>query len=319
MAVSLPGDPLPHDPVLYHEIILALQPRDGGFYIDGTVGAGGHSWGLLKESSPGGRLLGLDLDPQALELAAKRLQEFGARAELVKASYTSIPEQVDRLGWGGADGILLDLGISSMQVDTASRGFSFMVDAPLDMRFDPSGTVSAADLVNDLPEKDLADLIYRYGEEHRARRIAKAIVQARPLHSTKELAAVISRAVGGSRGSAGRSSRIDPATLTFQALRIAVNRELESIELALPRAVQVLNPGGRLAVISFHSLEDRLVKQFMRRESQDCICPPRQPACTCGHRASIREIKRRPIVPGEEEVEKNPRSRSARLRIAEKL
>jgi 16S rRNA (cytosine1402-N4)-methyltransferase len=319
MAVSLPGDPLPHDPVLYHEIILALQPRDGGFYIDGTVGAGGHSWGLLNESSPGGRLLGLDLDPQALELAAKRLQEFSARAEFVKASYTSIPEQVDRLGWGGADGILLDLGISSMQVDTASRGFSFMVDAPLDMRFDPSGTVTAGDLVNDLPEKDLADLIYRYGEEHRARRIAKAIVQARPLHSTKELAAVINRAVGGSRGTAGRSSRIDPATLTFQALRIAVNQELQSIELALPRAVQVLNPGGRLAVISFHSLEDRLVKQFMRRESQDCICPPRQPVCTCGHRASIREFKRRPIVPGEEEVEKNPRSRSARLRIAEKL
>jgi 16S rRNA (cytosine1402-N4)-methyltransferase len=317
MADHLSGDLLPHYPVLYNEIIHGLDPFDGGFYVDGTLGAGGHAWGLLKASSPTGRLLGLDLDPRALELARTKLEEFGDRAVLVHGSYTTIPEQLELLGWGRVNGIVLDLGLSSMQLDTPERGFSFQTDAPLDMRFDPTTGQTAADLVNFLSEVELSDLIYRFGEERQSRRIARAIVQARPLHTTRQLAEVIARAVG--RGSAGRSARIDPATLTFQALRIAVNRELESVEQILPRAIQVLEPGGRLAVISFHSLEDRLVKQFMRRESQNCICPPRQPVCTCGHRATIRELIRRPVVPQPAEVNQNPRSRSARLRIAEKL
>jgi 16S rRNA (cytosine1402-N4)-methyltransferase len=310
---------LPHYPVLYNEIIHALRPRDGGFYVDGTLGAGGHAWGILSESTPGGRLLGLDLDPEALEIATQKLEVFGERAVLVRASYTTLADQIHRLRWGAVDGILLDLGLSSMQLDTAQRGFSFQSDAPLDMRFDPNGPTTAADLVNNLSENELADLLFHYGEERQSRRIARAIVFARPIYTTRQLSAVVAQATHKGKSSGGRSGRIDPATLTFQALRIAVNRELESVEAVLPEAIQVLKAGGRLAVISFHSLEDRLVKQFMRRESQDCICPPRQPVCTCRHKASIQEITRRPIQPGEAEVEANPRSRSARLRVAEKL
>jgi 16S rRNA (cytosine1402-N4)-methyltransferase len=310
------GELLPHEPVLYKEIIHVLRPRDGGLYIDGTVGAGGHAAGILESSSPGGRLLGLDLDPEALVHARRRLSRFGERAVLVRASYTTLSEQAAILGWQAVDGILLDLGLSSMQVDAVERGFSFQGDAPLDMRFDPDGPVTAADLVNNLDEKSLANLIYRYGEERRSRKIARAIVLTRPLTTTRQLAEVVQRAVGSRPGS--RKS-IDPATLTFQALRIAVNRELEAIEQVLPQAIEILKPGGRLAVISFHSLEDRLVKQFFRRESQDCICPPQQPVCTCHHKALVKELNRRPIRPSSAEVEHNPRSRSARLRTAEKL
>jgi 16S rRNA (cytosine1402-N4)-methyltransferase len=200
-----------------------------------------------------------------------------------------------------------------MQFDRPERGFSFQQDGPLDMRFDPDGGATAADLVNELPEEELADIIFRYGEERKSRRIAQAIVKARPLHTTGELAAVIAKALGGKR------TGIHPATRSFQALRIAVNGELDTLEAALPQAVTALRAGGRLAVIAFHSLEDRIVKQTFRRESQDCICPPEQPVCTCGHKASIKEITRRPIVAGEDEVKANPRARSARLRVAEKL
>jgi 16S rRNA (cytosine1402-N4)-methyltransferase len=308
----------PHYPVLYKEIIHALRPKDRGFYVDGTLGAGGHAWGILEACSPEGRLLGLDLDPAALELARERLAPFGSRAFLVQASYTTLKAQLKHLGWTAVDGILLDFGISSMQLDTPERGFSFQQNAPLDMRFDPASQVTADMLVNDLPESELAEILFRYGEERQARKIARAVVMARPVTTTLQLAQIVAQAVGGKSGR-GRQSRTDPATLTFQALRIAVNRELESIEAVLPVAVEVLKPGGKLAVISFHSLEDRLVKQFMRRESQDCICPPRAPICTCGHLASIKEITRRPVQPGEAEVQRNPRARSARLRVAEKL
>jgi len=256
--------------------------------------------------------MGLDLDPQALALAQKRLAPFGERVILRQASYTTLAEQIATLGWPAVDGIVLDLGVSSMQLDTAQRGFSFREEAPLDMRFDPQGYISAADLVNGLPETELADLIYRYGEEPRARPIARAIMKRRPLHTTLELAEVITRVVKPVRG------KIHPATRTFQALRIAVNDELGSIETVLPQAVGALAPGGRLAVISFHSLEDRIVKTYFRRESQDCVCPPKQPICTCGHKASLREISRKPIRPEESETINNPRARSARLRIAEK-
>jgi len=302
-----------HQPVLYHEIIHAIQPQRGGLYIDGTLGAGGHAWGILQASSPDGRLLGLDLDPQALSLAQQKLAEFGDRAVLVRASYRSMVEQAQALGWTAVQGILLDLGVSSMQVDTPERGFSFLADGPLDMRFDPMAPLSAADLVNDLSEGELADLIYRYGEERRSRQVARAILRARPLHTTAELARVVAGAT-----SSGRSG-IHPATRTFQALRIAVNGELEALEETLPEALRLLAPGGRLAVISFHSLEDRLVKQFLRREATDCLCPPRQPVCTCGHKASLRELTRQPMQASAEEVQANPRARSAKLRLAERL
>ncbi len=310
------GAGLPHLPVLYQEIIHALRPESPGYYIDGTVGAGGHAWGILEASSPEGRLLGLDVDPQALALAAQRLAAFGSRAILHLASYTTLRQQVQELGWPPVQGIVTDLGVSSMQLDTAERGFSFRSDGPLDMRFSPDNPVRAADLVNRLPEDELADIIWRYGEDRLARRLARAIVQSRPLTSTGQLAEVIARA-SGSRS--GRGAHIHPATRTFQALRIAVNRELQSIEDFLPQAVDSLATGGRLAVISFHSLEDRLVKQYFRRESRDCICPPEQPVCTCNHHAVIREVNRHPIQSSEGENQQNPRSRSARLRVAEKL
>lgn len=281
--------------------------------MDATVGAGGHAAGILQASSPEGKLLGLDRDPQALELASQRLSVYGDRVVLRQASYTTLLEQLAAIGWTGVQGVLMDLGVSSMQIDTPERGFSFQSEGPLDMRFDPSQATTAADLVNRLSETELADLIWEFGEERHARRIARAIVQARPLQTTTQLADVVLKAVRGER------SKIHPATRTFQALRIAVNEELKGLAETLPQAVKALAPGGRLAVISFHSLEDRIVKQFFRRESRDCICPPDQPVCICGHKASIREITRRPIVANEEEIAANPRARSAKLRVAEKL
>ena len=257
--------------------------------------------------------MGLDLDPQALALASQRLAVYGKRATLVQASYTTLLAQIAGLGWNQVQGIVLDLGVSSMQLDTAGRGFSFQADGPLDMRFSPDQPTTAADLVNRLSEQQLANLIWRYGEEPQSRRFARAIVQARPLYTTLQLADVILKAAGG------RHQRNHPATRTFQGLRIAVNHELESIEEVLPQAIQALAPGGRLAVIAFHSLEDRIVKQAFRRESRDCICPPEQPVCTCGHRASVREINRHAITAAESEIAENPRARSARLRIVEKI
>jgi 16S rRNA (cytosine1402-N4)-methyltransferase len=281
--------------------------------VDGTVGAGGHAWGILQESSPDGQLLGMDVDPLALEMAGKKLAEFSERGHLVRASYISLLDQLAVLKWTRVDGILLDLGLSSMQLDDGDRGFSFQADAPLDMRFDPDGPTTAADLVNHLGEAELADLLFRYGEERRSRQVASAIVRARPISSTTQLARVVASVTSGG------SSGIHPATRTFQALRIAVNGELEAVEMVLPQTIQALGTGGRLAVISFHSLEDRLVKQFIRRENRDCICPPRQPVCTCGHKATLREADPKLIRPQADEVQRNPRSRSARLRVAERL
>jgi 16S rRNA (cytosine1402-N4)-methyltransferase len=305
-------DRSPHRSVLYHEIIAGINPKSPGLYVDGTVGAGGHAWGILEAASPDGKLLGLDLDPQALVIARQRLAVYAERALLVQASYTTLALQLERLGWKLVNGIVLDLGVSSMQLDTAERGFSFKTEGLLDMRFSPDQPTTAADLVNRLEESELADLIWRYGEDRQSRRIARAIVQARPLRTTQELAEVIRKAAGS------HHERIHPATRTFQALRIAVNAELEAVETVLPQAIQVLEPGGRLAVIAFHSLEDRIVKQYFRRESRDCICPPEQPVCTCGHKATVKEINRHPIVATETEIEENPRARSARLRIVER-
>jgi 16S rRNA (cytosine1402-N4)-methyltransferase len=254
----------------------------------------------------------MDVDPLALEIAGEYLADFGSRAILVRASYTSLAEQLAALGWQYVEGIVLDLGVSSMQLDTPGRGFSFQTDAPLDMRFDPRNPVRAADLVNELPESELANLLSRYGEERRARQVARAIVAARPLETTTQLARVVAAVTGSGRPG------MHPATRTFQALRIAVNHELDALEEFLPQALSALAPSGRLAVISFQSLEDRIVKQYFRRESQDCICPPRQPVCTCGHRAVINIVNKKLIRPDETEVKDNPRSRSARLRVVEK-
>lgn len=313
MADQDQGGPSPHLPVLYQEIILALDPRSPNRYVDATVGAGGHARGILDSSSPDGLLLGLDLDPQALAEAGRRLANFGERAILRHASYTTLRSELDRLGWKTVSGIVLDLGVSSIQLDRAERGFSFQSEGPLDMRFNPNDGTTAADLVNNLPEDRLADILWRYGEERNSRRIAREIIAARPLTTTRQLAQVVLQA------GRDKKSRIHPATRTFQALRIAINGELEAVENVLPQAVDALESGGRLAVIAFHSLEDRIVKQFFRQESKDCLCPSDQPVCTCGHKASLREINRHPITASEEEIQENPRARSARLRIVEKL
>jgi 16S rRNA (cytosine1402-N4)-methyltransferase len=302
----------PHQPVLYHEIIHALQPKNQGQYVDGTLGAGGHASGILEACSPDGRLLGLDVDPQALALARENLAPYGERVRLLQASYDSLAGILREIGWETVDGILLDLGLSSMQLGTPERGFSLQHDAPLDMRFDPASPTTAADLVNTLPGEELANIIFRYGEERASRRIAQAIVKSRPLRTTRQLAAVIESVLP-------RKGRIHPATRTFQALRIAVNRELERVENVLPQAVAALRPGGRLAIISFHSLEDRIVKEHFRAESKDLVNPPYERIYEVEKKATLKEINRKVIIPGEAEIKANPRARSAKLRIAEKL
>ncbi len=313
-----------HRPVLYQEVLNALQPRRGGRYIDGTLGAGGHAYGVLLQSSPDGMLLGLDVDPQAIEAASKHLHTFGDRVHIFQASYADLGIYLRKIGWSNVQGILLDLGASSMQFDTPGRGFSFQVDAPLDMRFSPLTQATASDLVNTLTEVELSKILFEYGEERRARQIAKAIIQARPVTTTGQLSDLVQKTMNSQKGSSRRSDqfgkkKVHPATRTFQALRIAVNQELTTIADVLPEALDALTPGGRLAVISFHSLEDRIVKQFFRQESRDCICPPKQPICSCDHRARLVELTRRPVVADQEEILANPRSRSARLRVAEKL
>ncbi|MBC7236973.1 MAG: 16S rRNA (cytosine(1402)-N(4))-methyltransferase RsmH [Chloroflexi bacterium] len=302
---------LGHIPVLYQEVIAWLHPRPGGVYIDATVGLGGHAAGILEHSAPDGRLLALDIDPKALKIAQQRLASYGERVIFVQGRHIDLAKLAHAHGFALVDGILLDLGVSSMQLEDPSRGFSFQAEGPLDMRMGAEGP-TAAELVNTLSEEELAHIIHEYGEERFARRIARAIVRERPLHTTKELADLIAKTIG-------RRERIHPATRTFQALRIAVNEELFSLEATLPQAVELLAPKGRLAVIAFHSLEDRIVKRFMRQESRNCICPPRLPQCVCGHRASLRVLTPKPIRPSATEVAVNPRSRSARLRVAEKL
>jgi 16S rRNA (cytosine1402-N4)-methyltransferase len=281
--------------------------------VDGTLGAGGHARGIMEASAPDGQLLGLDVDPQALALARKNLAPYEGRIHLAQASYTSLSTQLARLGWEAVNGILLDLGASSMQFDTPERGFSFLHDAPLDMRFGPHVPQTAADLVNKYSERELADLIYQYGEERNSRKIARAIVKARPIHTTRELVAVIESV------SPRRGDRVHPATRTFQALRIAVNEELASIAEVLPQAVAALQAGGRLAVISFHSLEDRIVKDFIREQSKDRVNPPYERIYEEERKATLKEVNRKPITSSEQEIKNNPRARSAKLRIAEKL
>ncbi len=302
-----------HVSVLLDEVLEGLQPRSGGRYIDATVGMGGHAAALLRAAEPDARLLGLDADPQALAYASLKLGSWSDAVVLEEANFRHLQSIAEDLGFTGVDGIVLDLGVSSLQLDNPTRGFSFRGTDPLDMRFSPHQRLSAADIVNTCPEHALADLIFRYGEEPASRRIARQIVAGRPVRTAAELADIVSAAVGG------RRRGVHPATRTFQALRIAVNDELAALQNVLPQAVTLLASGGRLAVISFHSLEDRIVKQFFREEARGCICPPRTPVCLCAHQARLRIVTRRPVRAGVAEVARNPRSRSAILRVAEKI
>ena len=304
-----------HIPVLYEEILEYVQPRPGGSYIDGTLGAGGHAAGLLRASAPDGRVLGIDRDEEAIAFARERLAEFGRRITFVKATFAQMDEIAPQHDFAAVDAVLLDLGLSSRQLSDVERGFSFQGDGPLDMRFDRSYGQTASDLVNHLSEDDIARLLRSYGEVRRSRKFARAIVDARPLRSTRELAAVIEAEARGARRQRGRTH---PATRVFQAFRIAVNEELETLAAGLRAALKLLKLGGRLAVISFHSLEDRLVKQFFREQSLECTCPPEQPICTCNTEPVLRLVTRKAVKPKELEVSRNPRSRSARLRVAEK-
>lgn len=302
-----------HVPVLLNPVLDNLLVRPLARVIDGTLGAGGHTAALLERGV--GEVLGLDVDPMALDIARANLAPYGDRVHTAHASYTQMTQEAKKLGWEHVDAILLDLGVSSMQLDTAERGFAFRADGPLDMRFDAGGSrPTAAELVNTLDERELADIFFRYGEERDSRRIARAVVHQRPFTTTSGLAAVIEKAVPRRH-----DQKIHPATRVFQALRIAVNDELGVVESVLPRAIKLLEPGGRLAVISFHSLEDRVVKDAFRLASTDCICPPKTPICVCGHHASVMLVNRKPLVADDEEIALNPRSRSAKLRIVEKL
>lgn len=312
VAILSPRYVLTHAPVLLKEVVEYLAVQPGGRYVDCTTGAGGHARAVLEASSPGGLLLGLDADPVAIEIASENLDQFGDSLRLVQANFRDLKRICRRNSFVPVHGVLFDLGMSSMQL-ADDRGFSFQVDAPLDMRFGPDQALTADDIVNRYSEHDLADIIWRFGEESASRRVARAIVRNRPVASSADLAAIVSRALPGPR------RHIHPATRTFQALRIAVNDELGALEDALGQALDVLGNGGRLVVITFHSLEDRIVKQFFQRESRDCVCPPEQPVCTCDHRATLQVITRRGVIASAEEVALNPRSRSAKLRAAAKL
>lgn len=297
--------------MLRREAVELLAPERGGFFVDATVGAGGHSEALLA-GGPEVRLLGLDRDPDALELARRRLEPFSARVDLRLGDFGNLDELLE--GFPAPDGVLADLGMSSMQLDTASRGFSFRREGPLDMRMGREGR-TAADIVASASAEELTRIFRDYGEERMAAKIARGIVAERtsnPISTTRHLARIVAR-VKGTR------EKIDPATRVFQALRIEVNQELMALSRFLTQASERLNARGRLAVISYHSLEDRIVKEAFRRESGVCMCPPRLPSCVCGARRVLRVMTRRPIVPSETERQQNPRSRSARLRASEKV
>jgi 16S rRNA (cytosine1402-N4)-methyltransferase len=305
-----------HRPVLLDEVIDVLRPRPGGIYIDGTLGGAGHAEAILEASAPSGKLLGLDLDPAAIERARERLARFGDRVLLVHASFADLERTARWERFAPADGIVLDLGLSSDQLESSERGFGFRVAAPLDMRFNPHGSgPSARELVRRLDVDELAQIFRDFGEDPQAKRIARAIVAERarrPIELTTDLAAVVEKVVP-------RHGKTHPATRVFQALRIAVNRELDALASALPQAIDILGPGGRLAIISFHSLEDRVVKRFFVEQAATCVCPPGLPVCVCGRTPTVRIVTRHGIRPSPQEVADNPRSRSAMLRAVERL
>ncbi|MBR6823705.1 MAG: 16S rRNA (cytosine(1402)-N(4))-methyltransferase RsmH [Firmicutes bacterium] len=307
-----------HIPVLAQQVLDVLQPAPGKLFLDGTVGGGGHSSLLLAASAPDGFLLGLDQDDEALAEATRRLAPYQGRYRLIRSNFADMAAAAAEAGLSGFDGILLDIGVSSHQLDAPERGFSFHNDAPLDMRMDRRMPLSAADVVNTYSEDELTDIFYRYGEENWSRRIAKFIVEQRekkPLATTLELAELIKRAIPAAK----REKDQHPAKRVFQALRIEVNQELSVLTKGMEAALQLLKPGGRLAVISFHSLEDRIVKEMFRDWATGCICPPKQPICTCKHQAQVKVLTRKPLLATPQELEENYRAHSAKLRAVEKL
>ena len=316
MAAPLGGMGAPHRPVLLDETIKFLAPEREGLFVDCTVGLGGHSEAILKSSSEA-RVLGIDRDLTAIEYARAKLAPFGVRFRAVQANFREIKKVLQEMGEQSPNGILADLGVSSLQLDSMERGFSFRSDAYLDMRMDQTSGETAAELLQRLPESEIARIIFEYGEERYSRRIAKRIVKHReqgtPISTTSQLAEVVLKSVGGKR------TQIHPATRTFQALRIAVNQELEGLAEFIESAVDLLKSDGRFVVISFHSLEDRIVKRELRKLSGHCQCPPRLPVCSCGARKAIEILTRRPVTPKPDEVLKNPRARSAKLRAGRKL
>jgi 16S rRNA (cytosine1402-N4)-methyltransferase len=318
MAASLGGIGAPHRPVLLEETMKFLAPERGGLFVDCTVGLGGHSETILQ-SSDETRVIGIDLDPQALAYARQRLAQFGDRFRAFQANFRQIAKVLNDAGENDPQGILADLGVSSLQFDSTERGFSFRFDAPLDMRMDPSGgDDTAADLLLKLTEEQIANIIFEFGEERHSRKIARRIVKRReqgnPVTTTKELADLVQQSIGPRK-----HYQIHPATRTFQALRIAVNQELEGLGEFIETAIDLLTPGGCFVGISFHSLEDRILKRELRRLAGHCDCPPRQPVCSCGARRTVEVLTRRPITPTAEEIEINARARSAKLRAARRL
>lgn len=310
--------PVGHQPVLLQQVLDLLSPAPGAIVVDGTLGAGGHAEALLEAVGGDGRLLGIDRDRQALDLARQRLARFGSAVTAVAGRHEDLQELMRQSGVFVADAILFDLGLSSMQLDDAGRGFSFRLDGPLDMRMDGSGGITAAELIARCDEGELTRILRLYGEERRAGAIARAIVrrrEERPLRTTRDLAELVE----GVLGPRARRYRIHPATRTFQALRIAVNEEIRGLEQLVADAVAMLRRGGRVAFIAYHSLEDRAVKKTLRALASRCTCPPRLPICSCGRENLIRLLTSKPLRPSEEEIEGNPRARSARLRVAERL
>ncbi len=307
-----------HDPVMLREVIDGLNVKENGTYIDATVGGAGHSIEIAKLLNADGLLIGIDQDPEALKAAAKRLSGFECSVKLVSSNFSDIADVVDHVGVEHVDGILMDIGVSSYQLDESARGFTYRKDVPLDMRMNPSVEITAAYIVNEEPEDKLCQIIGQYGEEKWAARIAKFICERRKegqIATTGELVDIIRAAVP----KGARQEGIHPARRTFQALRIAVNDELGSLERGIKGAVKVLGSEGRLAILSYHSLEDRIVKQAFRQMEEPCICPREMPVCVCGLKPVIRVITRKPELPSDAEIERNPRARSAKLRIAQKL
>lgn len=306
-----------HVPVLLNECIEGLKIRPDGIYVDGTLGRAGHSAEIAKRLTTG-RLIGIDRDMTAIEEAAKVLEEYGDKVTLVHGNFSKVGEILRDLGVNKADGMLFDLGVSSPQLDDAERGFSYMNDAPLDMRMDRSSPLTAYNVVNEWDEQELKRILFEFGEERYAPRIAAAIVASRrekPISTTFELVEIIRKAMPA----AALREKQHPAKRSFQAIRISVNDELTAVSEMMGSAIDALNPGGRLAVISFHSLEDRIVKNAIRARENGCTCPPEFPVCVCGFKQTVKSISRKPIIPGDKETAENPRARSAKLRIAERV
>jgi len=302
-----------HIPVLLKEVIEALKVKLGGRYVDCTLGPGGHAKAILENSQPGGKFLGIDADHEAIRLANSMLEDYTEATVMVNDNFNSLEKICRANDFIPVEGILFDLGISSAQLEAIERGFSFYQDSPLDMRLNQARQLSAYDIVNTYPEDKLTNTIRTYGEERYSKRIARSIVANRPIDTTLKLASIIEQAIGR------RTEKIHPATRTFMALRIAVNHDLDNLITALEQVVTCLNPEGRLVVISYHSLEDRIVKQFINKESKGCLCPSSIPICICGHEPTLKPITKNVITPALNEIIQNPRSRSAKMRVAERI